>query len=183
MRLSNLMIIYHRQTRKYWVKGIAMLFLFAIAIVMIHMAFYEQSISQYNITVAKQLFKERENLYNIKVWVMDAGDSTVAGVSAFLENLKRLDGVELSGRFYDCYEIFEEIQDDKAFLEYNRGILQEMQQGIEPFFLDMYFVDRDLTELLGVEALSRAKHGERIPVLVGYDYRDYFREGEIYTNL
>lgn len=183
MKFGNLMTIYYRQTRQNRLKGLAIIFLFTIAIVMIHMAVYEQAVSQYNITMVKRIFKERENLYNIRVWVTDMGESTVEGTALFLENLRRLDSVEISGKFYDCNEIFVELQDDEAFLEYNQEIIKGTEQEIYPTFLDMYYVDRDLTSFLGVGELSKAKHGDIIPVLVGYDYKDYLKEGEIYTNM
>lgn len=181
MKLGNLMTIYYRQTRKYRLKGLAIIFLFTVAIVMIHGAVYEQSMSRYNITMVKHLFKERENLYNIKVWVTDMGEATAEGMTVFLENLKRLDGVDISGRFYNRNEIFVELKDNQEFLEYNQEVIAD--QEIDSFFLDIYYVDRDLASLLGVGELSRAKHGDIIPVLAGYDYKYYLKEGEIYTSM
>lgn len=183
MKFRNLLTIYYRQTRKYRLKGLTMILLFTIAIVMIHMAFYEQEMSQYNITVTKRLFKEHDNLYNIRVWITDTGEVSAQCMAMFLENLKRLNSVKMSGRFFDCNEVFVELQDDKTFRKYNQEIMKGNAYEINPIFLDMYYVDRDLTSLLGVSKLSLAKHGDIIPVLAGYNYRDYLKEGEIYTNL
>lgn len=183
MKFGNLMRIYYCQTRKNHVKGLTMILLFIIAIVMIHMAFYEQVMSQYNITMTKSLFKKRDNLYNIKVWVTDMGEAATEGMASFLDNLKMLDSVEISGRFYNCNEIFVELQDDKAFLDYNQKIMKGTEQEIDSAFLDIYYVDRELTSLLGVSKLSSSKHGDIIPVLVGYKYKDYFKIGEMYTNV
>ena len=183
MKFGNLMTIYYRQTRKNRLKGLAILLLFTIAIAMIHMAIYEQEICRYNVTVTKNLFEERDNLYNIKIWVTDMGDATVEGMAQFLEQLKRLDGVETSGRFYVCSELFVEMQENTAFLEYNQKLKEETMQEVNPAFFEMYYIDRSLTYLLGVDELAKGKRGDIIPVLVGYNYRDYFKEGDIYTNL
>ena len=183
MKIHNLFTIYYRQTRRYRIKGLAIILLFTIAIVMIHMAIYEQEISRYNITMTKRLFPERDNLYNIRVWVTDTSEASAQCMAVFLENLKRLNGVEISGRFFDCNEQFVELQDNEEFLKYNQKINESNSYGMDPVWLDMYYVDRDLTALLGVSELSMAKHGNVIPVLVGYNYKDYLKEGEIYTNL
>lgn len=185
MKIGNLMTIYYRQTRRYRFKGLAIIFLFTIAIVMIHLAIYEREMGRYRITVTKQLLTDRDHLYNIKVWNNIGMESIVEeGMELFLQDLKSLSGVDSSGRFFNCNEVFTELQEDQMFLEYNQRLLEGTKLEGNAFLIDMYYIDRDLTFLFHVKELSQAKHRrEIIPVLVGYNYREYFKEGEKYTNL
>ena len=70
MKLRNLLVLYTRQTRKHLWKGVMLTVLFTVAIVMMHLAIYQWMKSQYDILQVKQQFPDRDNLYNIKVWLL-----------------------------------------------------------------------------------------------------------------
>lgn len=182
MRLNNLLIIYYRQIRHHLWKKIALVVLFTIAMVMMYMAMFEMVKSRYDIAVIKNYFPERERLYNITVWITDIGEATTMGMQNFLDSLGTIEGVEFSGKFYNTNIEFQELLGNEEFLDLNSEILKGSEWEEYPSLLSLCYVDRSLTEFLDVEELSRSKHGDIIPVLVGASYRDFFKKGEIYTD-
>lgn len=182
MRLKNILIIYHRQIRHHRLKRLSLIVLFAVAIVMMYMAVFELVKSQYDIMIIKQFFPERERLYNIRVWISDTGEATTIGMQNFLDSLGMIEGVEFGGKFYYTNSELRELKEDEEFLKINFEIVKGTEREEYPSLLQFCYVDRSLTSFLGVEVLSREKHGDMIPVLAGAKYQKILKKGDVYTD-
>lgn len=182
MKLRNLLVLYTRQTRKHLWKGVMLTVLFTVAIVMMHLAIYQWMKSQYDILQVKQQFPDRDNLYNIKVWLYDDGEATNQGLRDFIAGLKGINGVELSGKFYLRRLVFEELMENQDFLSYNANILANTPFQDYPSEVQLLFVDREMTSILDIQELANAKCSNKVPLLVGTKYKDYFQMGDIYTD-
>lgn len=182
MKLRNLLVLYARQTRKHLGKCVMLTVLFTVAIVMMHLAIYQWMKSQYDIIQVKQQFPDRDNLYNIKVWLYDGGETTAQGMREFVAGLDGIDGVELSGKFYLRGLEFEELMENERFLAYNANIFADTPFQDAPSEVRLLFMDRGMASILDIPELAKAKCSNKVPILVGANYKDYFQVGEIYTD-
>lgn len=182
MKLRNLLVLYVRQERKHLWKGVMLTVLFAVAIVMMYLGIYQWMKSRYDIIQVRQQFPDRDNLYNIKVWMYDNGEITSQGIREFVAGLKGIEGVELSGKFYLAFTEFTELKDDAQFLSYNANILANTPYQAYPSSVQLLFVDREITSILNIPELAKAKCSNKVPILVGTKYKDYFQMGEVYTD-
>ncbi len=169
--------------RGYRIKSLVLVALFTIAVVMIYLALYEMADTYYDIWTIKSIFSNTKNLYNISVWAPGFGDAFIQGEYEFYSQLESVEGVETSGRFYSDNKQFVELSNNLEFIKYNQSIVDGINMSDYPDAIRCYYLDRGFDKLMNKSQLIQEKKGNWNPVLIGSDYKDFFEEGDIVTDV
>lgn len=182
MSVVNLFNIFVKMERRHILKRLSIIILCSISISIIHTAIFQIIKSNYNINVVKSFFPERERLYNINIYVDNITGEYDQYVKEFIRSLSGIEGVEFCGLYYDVNVEFDDLKDSEEFLNYNQKIVSGTEREGYSSLINICYIDKSMLSFFELNDLKRPKHDDIYPMLVGYDYKDYFKKGKVYKD-
>lgn len=182
MSCVNLVLLLLRMDKRHLLKNIVVIILCSVSFTVIHMAIFEVTKSNFEITVIKSFFSDRDRFYNINAFMDNNTYDYELYLKEFVESLSGVEGVTMSGIYYKIDAEFDGLKESEDFLKYNQTLLKDTSREGYPSLISICYVDKSMLSLLGLDDLKRPKLGDVYPMLVGYDYKEFFEEGKIYKD-
>lgn len=182
MKIRELFYLYRKQNKKGWLRFLAFVLMFVIAIVVIQVAIIENECIYYEINLVEKIMPERDHLYNIRLNTPEVNDEVFFCLEDYTNELKELEGVVAAGRYYQTNIVFEELLQNQQFLEMQRTLRQGTLGEAYPQCIDIVYMDEELLPMFSMDELPKGKEADASPVLVGAEYKDYLKVGQCFTD-
>lgn len=181
MKWSNQLVILKKRLWQNKFMGLSLIVMFTIALVLIFAAVQQLQVGNYLIYLTKDFFKGQENVYNIRLADLDLDVITEQNIKKFVGELKQMDEIHISGRFYSMTTIFAELMENEEFIGKNAELL-DWQYDDPAIYIDSYFMNKELLPVFGIEYDETACNDTQVPVLLGTGYQGLLEVGDVYTD-
>lgn len=181
MKIRYIWTTYIRRNKTKKIMNLSLFIAFTIVVFLIYDSLQQWNEENYMIYQTRELLGDVDNLYNIRVTIIDDVKDTEK-MNLFLSELPFVKGVNVAGCQMQCNGEWTELMANEQLIQLNQNIRAGTIGADYPTIMEVYCVEQCLAEVFGLEMLAELSVEDTIPVMAGYSYKDIFSVGDIYTN-